>query len=247
MKNYILECCVDSLKSAMAAKEGGANRLELCANLIIGGTTPSLFLFKQVESLLGIKTNILIRPRFGDFLYSSYEKEEMLKEIASFQKAGANGAVVGALTRDGDLDIDFLKECKREAKGMEMTLHRAFDMCKDPFCALDKAKEIGISSILTSGQEKSALLGKQLIKKLVKESGGITILVGGGINKDAIREIYLQSKATAYHMSGKRVRQSPMKFRQPKVSMGLEGISEYELWETDPLLLRQAKEELEKL
>lgn len=247
MKNYILECCVDSLNSAMAAGLGGANRLELCANLIIGGTTPGLFLFHQVQKLVQIKTNVLIRPRFGDFLYTSYEKEEMIKEIESFQKAGANGVVIGALTEEGDLDIDFLKACIVAAKDMEVTLHRAFDMCRDPYTALAKAREIGISTILTSGQEKSALLGKELIKQLVKESEGISILAGGGINKDAIRELYMESKATAYHMSGKRVRQSPMKFRQPRVTMGLEGISEYELWETDPLLIRQAKEELEKL
>ena len=247
MKDYILECCVDSLTSAMSAKEGGANRLELCANLIIGGTTPSLFLFEQVRDLVGVKANILIRPRFGDFLYTSYEKEEMLKKIETFKKAGANGVVVGGLTADGDLDIPFLKDCLVAADGIEVTLHRAFDMCRDPHLALEEAKKLGISTILTSGQEKKATLGKELLKELVENKGNVSILVGGGIDKDAIKEIYLASNATAYHMSGKVVSQSQMKFRQPKVSMGLEGISEYELWQTSASAIKAAKEVLEKL
>ena len=108
-KKYILECCVDSVESAINASNGGADRLELCGNLIIGGTTPSLYLFEEIRKNCDIKIHVLIRPRFGDFLYTNYEKQIMKKEIELFRDAGADGIVVGCLDENGDIDFELMK------------------------------------------------------------------------------------------------------------------------------------------
>ena len=132
-KKTCLEVCVDSFASAMAAVRGGADRLELCAHLVIGGTTPTHALFRQVQRGSGVPINVLIRPRFGDFLYTEPELEEMCEEIAAFRDLGANGVVIGALTPDGELDLAQMRRMMACAGQMEVTLHRAFDMTRDPF------------------------------------------------------------------------------------------------------------------
>ena len=125
----LIEVCVDSMESVRAAVLGGADRLELCANLIIGGTTPSPHLIRETAKL-GVPVNVLIRPRFGDFLFTQDEKLEQLEQIAQLKDLGAHGAVVGALLPDGSLDVEFLKACREAAKGLHLTLHRAFDVCR---------------------------------------------------------------------------------------------------------------------
>ena len=136
MKRPLIEACVDSYASAMAAGRAGADRLELCAHLVIGGTTPTHALFRQVQRGSGVPINVLIRPRFGDFLYTEPELEEMCEEIAAFRDLGANGVVIGALTPDGELDLAQMRRMMACAGQMEVTLHRAFDMTRDPFRAL---------------------------------------------------------------------------------------------------------------
>ena len=136
MKRPLIEACVDSYASAMAASRAGADRLELCAHLVIGGTTPTHALFRQVQRDSGVPINVLIRPRFGDFLYTEPELEEMCEEIAAFRDLGANGVVIGALTPDGELDLAQMRRMMACAGQMEVTLHRAFDMTRDPFRAL---------------------------------------------------------------------------------------------------------------
>ena len=133
MKRPLIEACVDSYASAMAASRAGADRLELCAHLVIGGTTPTHALFRQVQRGSGVPINVLIRPRFGDFLYTEPELEEMCEEIAAFRDLGANGVVIGALTPDGELDLAQMRRMMACAGQMEVTLHRAFDMTRDPF------------------------------------------------------------------------------------------------------------------
>ena len=150
MNKPLIEACVDSYASAMAAARGGADRLELCANLAIGGTTPSLPLFRQVRRDCPVKVNVLIRPRFGDFLYDQAELEEMAEEIDAFRELGANGVVIGVLTPEGALDQAAMARLMERAGGMEVTLHRAFDMTRDPFAALETAVSLGCRTILTS-------------------------------------------------------------------------------------------------
>lgn len=231
---YLLECCVDSVESAIQAKKGGADRLELCSNLVIGGTTPTLALFRQIRETVDIPIHVLLRPRFGDFLYTQHEKEIILKEIEMFHQAGAEGIVIGCLLPQGNLDTETLKRFIDHSGSMSVTLHRAFDMCRDPFQSLDEAISLGIDTILTSGCECSCIKGIDLLRQLQEKSQEkITILAGAGVNETAVRMLLEKTHITAFHMSGKKVLESRMQFRNPHVSMGIPGMSEYQIWETD--------------
>ena len=248
MKDFILEVCVDSVESAKAAVIGGATRLELCANLIIGGTTPSIYLYKEIRKYTDIPIHVLLRPRFGDFCYTRAEFAILKEEAAAFRRLGAQGIVIGILTSDGELDTECLKELTDQAEGMSLTLHRAFDMCRDPYQALEQAVGLGFQTILTSGQKSSGLEGAKLIEDLVKTSRDrITIQVCGGVNDEAIRRLYPLTKAKAYHMSGKKSLQSPMRYRREGVNMGSVSVSEYEIWRTEETAIRKARTVLEEL
>ncbi len=245
--NYILECCVDSVESAIEAKIGGANRIELCSNLIIGGTTPDVNLFHLVKERVGIKTHVLIRPRFGDFCYTDHEFELIKRDIDMFHNAGADGVVIGILSPEGNLNLERMKQLVAIAKGMHITLHRAFDMCKNPMLVLEQAKELGIHTILTSGQRNNCLEGKELISELIKESKGqVEILIGAGVSAEIVRELIQHTKGSSYHLSGKSVIDSQMKYRKENVTMGLPMFSEYEIWQTDHRKIKEVKDILEE-
>lgn len=231
----IIEGCVDSYASALAACRGGADRLELCANLAIGGTTPSRSLFKQVQRDCAVKINVLIRPRFGDFLYSEAELDEMRKEIEAFRDLGANGAVIGVLTPEGELDERRMRRLMDSAGKMDVTLHRAFDMSRDPFAALETAIRLGCRTILTSGQAGNALEGTEVLRELVlRASGRVEIMAGCGVRKENIGAIHERAGVRAFHTTGRSAPlDSGMIYRKPGVSMGLPSLSEYELWQTD--------------
>ena len=248
MENYILECCVDRLASAINGEKGGANRFELCANLVIGGTTPSLTLFRQVRKHTNLPIHVLIRNRFGDFCYNDDEIEEMCDSIKAFVDEGADGVVVGALTPDGDLDEDAIKKFILRAGRAKTVLHRAFDMCREPFVSLSKAKELGIDTILTSGQKGNCVDGSPLIKELIERTGNdINILIGAGVSADVIKKVYEMTGGTNYHMSGKRVMDSRMTYRREEVSMGLPSLSEYDIWETSADEIAKAVKVLKEL
>lgn len=245
---YILEACVDSVESAMEAIKGGANRLELCSNLIIGGTTPNINLFKLIKEKSTIKINVLIRPRYGDFCYTENEFEIMKKDIQIFKEAGADGVVIGILKPDGALDLERLKVLIAEAKGMHITLHRAFDLCSAPFAALEEAKLIGVNSILTSGQKNKCTERIELLKALVeKAEGSIEILIGSGINSNNVQEIVSYTGSHAVHASGKIEVESPMEYRKEDVSMGFPILSEYIILRTDKEEIRKIRTILEQL
>lgn len=261
MKNYILEVCADSVESALSAKAGGATRLELCANLVIGGTTPGYELFEQVKKETGLPIRVLIRPRFGDFLYSEYEYQQMLCDVRHFAEAGADGVVIGSLNADGTLNETQMRGLARAAGDSGITLHRAFDVCVDPFGALQKAAELGVDTILTSGQEAGCMQGRELIRQLVcatqdsrsdgRETAalpeGVTILVGAGVVSSNIKEIAMTTGAHAFHMSGKKLTGSGMRFRNERVHMGIEGLSEFELYRTDEEEIRRASRILQAI
>ena len=245
---YTLECCVDSVESALFAKEGGADRLELCSNLVIGGTTPTLALYEQIRVHTDIRIHALIRPRFGDFLYTDEEAAIICREITAFRKAGAQGVVIGSLNPDGSLNLEQMKRFIECAQGMSITLHRAFDMCSDPFTELENARRIGIDTILTSGQAPSCLAGSERMKELVDAAGNsITILAGAGINAAAVKTLLEETKLTAFHMSGKKILNSGMAYRNPAVSMGLPGMSEYDIWQTDPQAVYSVRKLLDEV
>ena len=244
MKKYILEVCVDSVESAIHAQKGGADRLELCADLITGGITPSLALFELVKKYVSVPVHVLLRPRFGDFLYSSYEQELLVKQAALFHAAGADTLVIGSLTSQGRLDLPAMEAICQAAQGTPINLHRAFDMCRDLEEALDDAKKLGIVSILTSGGQPSAAEGAGMLDLLRKKSGTIDIMAAAGINANVIQKLKDTTCLTAFHMSGKQILSSQMEYRNPHVNMGLPSLSEYEIWQTSETAVREAKKVL---
>lgn len=241
----LLEVCADSYASCMAAFRGGADRIELCANLPIGGTTPSYALVSQVLRDIPIPVNVLIRPRFGDFLYDQAEAEEMEAQIAACKELGVNGVVIGALTPDGRLNKALLSRLIAKAPGLDLTLHRCFDMTADPLEALEDAVALGFTTILTSGQQPSAPLGAPLLKRLQKAAAGrITIMAGSGVGSGSIPTLRQQTGIRVYHASCKKTLDSGMVYRKDSVSMGLPSLSEYDIWRTDEGEVRRCKEAL---
>lgn len=249
MKDYILEVCVDSVESALAARAGGATRLELCANLVIGGTTPGYALFDEVKRETGLPIRTLIRPRFGDFLYTDYEYEQMIYDIRHFSKEGADGVVIGSLNADGTLNEAQMRGMIESADGCGITFHRAFDVCADPIVTMRTAKMLGVDTILTSGQEADAYVGRELLYELVKlgEKEAVTVMVGAGVNSSNIVQLAKETTAHAFHMSGKKVLPSGMQYRNERVHMGIEGMSEFEIYRTDAEEIRKATEQLHSI
>lgn len=248
MRRYILECCVDSVESAINAANGGASRLELCSNLIIGGTTPDVALVKEIRKYTDIRINALIRPRFGDFCYTRHEIEIMKSQIRVLKDAGVEGVVIGVLDEDGNLNMPIMRELMAEAEGLSVTLHRAFDMCRDPYQALEEAIALGVNTILTSGQKQSAWEGRALLAELIEKADGrIDIMAGAGINASVIEKLIPITKGSSYHMSGKVTLDSPMRYRKEDVSMGLPSLSEYEIWQTSEEAVREAVDVCRKL
>lgn len=237
----ILEVCVDSVESAVNAECGGADRLELCGDLIVGGVTPSLALFERIREKVNIPVHVLLRPRFGDFLYSEEELEILVRQAKLFSEAGTDNLVIGCLTKDGRLDMDANARIIEAAGTTPVNLHRAFDMCRDMDEALEDAKKLGIVSILSSGGCSSALEGLNTLNHLKQNAGKIDIMAGAGVNPESLRYMKEHSCLTAFHMSGKKVLKSQMEYRNPKVSMGLPSLSEYEIWQTDEETIRKAK------
>ncbi len=190
MNLITMEICVDSIKSALNAQKGGADRIELCSNLAVGGTSPSYALIRQCKDLVTIPTNVLIRPRGGDFTYSALEKAQILEDIIMCKNIGVNGIVIGALDDNGRLDKDFIWKCKSVAKDLQITFHRAIDVCINPLDCLNDLYEIGIQRVLTSGQASKALDGLDKLKLFVEESSNrISIMAGSGIRSHNIKQI----------------------------------------------------------
>ncbi len=246
---FVLEVCVDSPDSALEAKLGGATRLELCADLVVGGTTPPSALLRRVKGLTGLPVHALLRPRFGDFLYTEQEFQLMLEEGEELLEAGADALVSGCLTPEGEVDrlrTGQLVELVH-SRGKRFTLHRAFDVCRDPFKALDVCRELGVDTILTSGQAPSCLQGLPLLRELWPKRGRTELLLGAGIDAETIRKIRKElPEADSFHMSGKRNLESAMRYRKEGVSMGLPGMDEFVIWRTDRERICAAGKELSR-
>ena len=239
----VLEVCTHSVESAVSAERGGAMRLELCANLMIGGTSPDEDLFRMVRERVSVPVRVLLRPRCGDFLYTESEFELLCRQVKRFAALGTDGIVIGVLTPEGDLDEERMAKLISLAGGCGVTLHRAFDVCRDPFAALETAKRLGVDTILTSGQQADCTAGADLLRALVAKAGeDMQILVGAGVNADVIRDLQPKTGANAFHLSAKRVENSRMQFRRENVPMGLPGLSEFSLWQCDENAVRAARE-----
>ena len=252
MPRRILEVCVDSTASALAAKAGGADRLELCADLAIGGTTPSAALLRQVKAETGLPVRALLRPRAGDFCYDPWELAQMEALAAELTAAGADGIVTGVLTPAGDLDLPAMERlctaARAAAQGrpVDLALHRAFDVCRDAAACLEAACGLGLATILTSGQAPDAYSGRALLARLQSQAAGrIEILAGSGVNAANIPALVRETGVAACHLSGKKAVPSRMTFRREGVPMGVPGFDEFTLWVTDADAIRAARTALD--
>lgn len=236
-----MEVCVDSVESAINAEKGGASRLELCSNLVEGGTTPSLGLLKVIKEKVNVPVYVMIRPRGGDFVYSEDDFQVMREDLVILKENGADGIVFGILTPDGDVDMDRSKEIMKLSCPLPVTFHRAFDMTRDPFASLDCLISLGVDRVLTSGQDNTALEGLPLLTRLIKHAQDKIILVpGGGITERNLERILKESGAKEFHCSARSSRESSMIYRNGCVSMGASyGPSEFSIKVTDSARVEQ--------
>lgn len=221
MSDIAVEICVDSVESAVAAQAGGAHRVELCDNLMEGGTTPSAGAIEVARRLLDIKLHVIIRPRGGDFLYSDTEFEIMKRDIATAKRLGADGVVIGILDANGEIDTKRTAELTQLARPMSVTFHRAFDVCREPFAAVDQLAEIGVDRILTSGQEATAVEGLEMIAACVQRAAGrITIMACGNLTERNIKRVIGATGAREVHFTAFGEIASKMRYRNERVFMG---------------------------
>ena len=234
----LLEVCVGSLQSAMAAKRGGAARIELCAALEIGGITPSAGLMEAARAVEGLKMHVLIRPRGGDFLYDKGEVDCMIHDIRLAKHYGADGIVIGALRADGSIDTDACRRMIDAAEGMQITFHRAFDMCAEPLRALEIIQSLGCHRLLTSGCAPTALAGLPLLQQLTAMQTGVIIMPGCGVKSTNVAEIIRGCGAAEVHASARKSFASAMNYRPESVKMGNPDQDEFARCETDELEVR---------
>ena len=242
----VLEVCVDSLASARAAIAGGADRLELCSALAIGGLTPYPELLRQIREESSIPVRCLMRPRAGDFLYTPEEIRQMALQIPVLRNLGADGFVIGCLTPLGDLDEKAMAPLLTAAQGAGLTLHRCIDVSRDLEATYLAAANLGIDTVLTSGGAGNCLAGMETIGKLLQirdNTNGPEVLIGAGVNAAVIRQFRDRfPEARTFHMSGKRNVPSGMEFRRDGVPMGIPGFDEWSIPTTDEAAVRAAVE-----
>jgi copper homeostasis protein len=232
-KERILEVCADSVSGALAAQSAGAQRIEFCANLPEGGTTPSAAQIRKARKQLHIKLYVLIRPRGGDFLYSDAEFEIMKSDIHFCGQAGCDGVVIGMLRPDGTVDAERCRELVAIAQqyGMGITFHRAFDRSSDLFRAMEAAIELGCERILTSGGYDTAIEGAEVIRQLIEKAGSrIAIMPGSGITPENAAELIQKTGLREMHGTFRSRVESKMQYRSPLLSRQNE---EYGLLTTD--------------
>lgn len=211
----LVEVCTNSFESAFNAENAGADRIELCTELAVGGITPSHGLIQKSSEELSIAINVLIRPRGGDFSYSQSEFDIMKRDIRFCKDLGCNGVVSGVLNKDHTVDIERTKQLVELAKPLSFTFHRAFDWVKDPHEAVEQLSAIGVNTLLTSGQEPTAEKGLELLKALHNVSDSLVIMPGGGINQNNILH-FKKAGFYAIHFSATSLHKT---LENPKVSM----------------------------
>ena len=217
----VIEICVDSTASALAAERGGAHRIELCSSLAEGGTTPSAGLIENVRRQISIPLHVIIRPRGGDFSYTDDEFEIIKRDVLTAKHLGADGIVLGILKENGHVDTARTRCLVELARPLNMTFHRAFDMSVDLNQALEDVTKAGVDRVLTSGGEQNAEDGITTISGLVaRAKDGIAIMVGGGIRETNVRRILAKTGAREIHANVGHSVPGPMQYRNDKIAMG---------------------------
>lgn len=241
-----LEICTGDPVGIEAAIAGGAARIELCSSLAEGGLTPSIGVIRYAASR-PITVNVLIRPRPGDFVYTREEIDMMVADIEEAVRCGADGIVVGALTPDGDVDMDACRRFIDAAQGRNATFHRAFDVCRNPFKALEDVISLGFDRILTSGQSVDALHGADMIRRLHdKADGRIRIMAGAGVKPENAAEILALSHCDDLHASARSLIPSGMTASAGEASMGTADAADGSRMATDRNIVAQLKSILSK-
>ena len=202
----LVEACVDSVRSAVAAERGGARRLELCDNLFDGGTTPSAGMISAVKSAVRVPVFVIVRPRGGGFVYEPEDVDVMRLDIEAARMLGADGVVVGALAADGRVEEEQVEALVRAAGTLPVTFHRAFDLARDLDEALETLMRLRVARVLTSGGTARALDGAERIAALARRAGGaIEVMAGGGVREETIQELVHRSGVREVHVRGTRV------------------------------------------
>lgn len=240
-QDFRFEVCANGVESCLTAQEGGADRVELCAGIPEGGTTPSYGEIKTARRMLtSTRLHVIIRPRGGDFLYTPLELERMLADISVCKELGADGVVFGCLTKDGGVDMDANRRLMQCAEGMSVTFHRAFDMCRNPQKALEDIIALGFDRILTSGQQPDAMSGAPLLKQLNEQADGrIILLAGCGVNENNIGRLRSVTGLHEFHFSARTKVRSSMEYINPQVYMGSKDADEASIDITSTERVRQ--------
>ncbi|HEY0540912.1 MAG TPA: copper homeostasis protein CutC [Actinoallomurus sp.] len=219
----LYEICLESADDVAAAAEAGADRVELCAALFEGGITPSHGMIEQAVAVAAgrLRVHVIIRPRGGDFIYTPYEAEVMLRDIAAAKTAGADGVVIGALTPDAEIDTDLCARLVEAARPLSVTFHRAYDVTRDPEKAFEDVIALGVDRLLTSGAAPSALEGAELIARLVEKADGrIIVMPAGGINERTAARVAEQTGAQELHFTASETVRSATRFHPDGIYMG---------------------------
>jgi copper homeostasis protein len=240
-KKYIIEIATSDFVTTRAAVEGGADRVELCANLAEGGVTPSLGTIKQCRTAFTVSLFPIIRPRGGDFLYTEEEYEIMLQDVILCKELGCDGVVIGMLNADGSIDVKRTASLVQAAYPLGVTFHRAFDRCRDPFEALEQLISIGCERILTSGQQPAAPDGVDLIAELNKVADHrIIIMPGSGVRRENIRELADKTGCLEFHSSLRGKEKSKMEFVHPAFASSQESYMNNAIDPNEVKALKQA-------
>jgi copper homeostasis protein len=214
-----LEICVDNYESFSTALKAGADRIELCSSLREGGLTPS-YAFMEAAMKTSSPVFIMVRPRSCDFLYTDNEIEIMHRDISAAKKLGAPGVVFGVLTADGNIDSPVMKSLIKEAAGMEVTCHRAFDQVRDVFEALDSLIELGVKRILTSGQAENPYDGMDMLQKVVAHAKRRVMIMAAGVTPATVKEIIVKTGVDEVHSAAAMSRKSNMSYIKSEAQMG---------------------------
>ena len=193
------EACVEGITEALRAQELGADRIELCENLAVGGTTPSLGTVITCKRLLKIPVIAMIRPRGGNFIYSSEELDTMMVDIRAFSEAGVDGIATGALTPEGKVDLIILRQLVKEAGIMQVTFHKAIDETADLLGEFSRLTTAGIRRVLTSGGAPTAFEGMEMLNKMLAMAGGITLVVAGKVTSGNLYDLHRLIPAKEFH------------------------------------------------
>ncbi|GMA15277.1 copper homeostasis protein CutC (plasmid) [Deinococcus metallilatus] len=214
----LIEVCVEGVDAVVTAQQNGADRVELCAGLALGGLTPGPGVVERALEVARIPVHVLVRPREGDFLYSDEEFTTLLRDVEWLRECSVHGVVIGCLTQAGEVDRERTRQLVQAARPMSVTFHRAFDQARDPLEALEVLVECGVDRVLTSGQRGSAVEGAATLRQLVSAAGNrITILGCGGLRPHNIRQVLEGVPLAEVHFSALQAVPSPMTFGQTQV------------------------------